>query len=317
MIRQGGLTCLLAAALAATAGCGSQGGSSANGRLTVVVSVGPQAWLVEQIGGEAVEVVTLTGPGDSPVTYQPTDAQVSRIMTASVYFRVGVPFENGSWFEALDHSNKLSIVDTRQGLSLRDMAAHAHPGEADAAGHDHDHDHGHGADSAAGKDPHVWLSPKRLKMQARTVADELSRIDPESKATYQTNLAALETRCDETDAALRTALEPYRGRAFFVFHPAWGYFADDYGLRQMAVEVEGKEPSDRQLTDLQRQARASGARVIFVQPQIPGQAAHAVAEAIDGRVERLDPLAPDVLANLEKAAEALARSFGETDQETE
>jgi len=315
MIRRGGLTCLLAAALAATAGCGSQGGSGANGRLTVVVSVGPQAWLVEQIGGEAVEVVTLAGPGDSPVTYQPTDAQVSRIMTAAVYFRVGVPFENGSWFEALDHSNKLSIVDTRQGLPLRDMAAHAHPGEADAAGHDHAH--AHGADSAAGKDPHVWLSPKRLKMQARTVADELSRIDPDNKGAYQKNLAALETRCDRTDAALRAALEPYRGRAFFVFHPAWGYFADDYGLRQMAVEIEGKEPSDQQLTDLQRQARASGARVIFVQPQIPGQAAHAIAETIGGRVERLDPLARDVLANLEKAADALAQSFRQADQETE
>ena len=104
-------------------------------------------------------------------------------------------------------------------------------------------------------------------------------------------------------------MEPYKGRAFFVLHPAWGYFADEYDLRQFAIEREGKSPTDAELTELQRSARREGIKVVFVQPQVTGRGARAVATAIGARLERLDPLAADVDANLLRLADAIAESF--------
>lgn len=314
---------LCAALLLLAAGCGGNAApSNPAGAVPVVVSIPPQKWLVEQVGGGHVEVTVLLAPGDDPHTYQPTDAQISRVMRAPVYFRVGVPFENGSWFRAIAGSEKLDVVDMRQGIRLREIEAdlYAHeppPGEhasdhgdrehhAEHARHEHGDPHDH-----AGRDPHIWTSPRLLKTQARTVASTLAEVFPEHGDAFQRNLAALELKLDQLDAAIREKLAGCRGRAMFVFHPAWGYFADEYGLRQVAVELEGKEPTDRELTELQQLARREGIRVIFVQPQISGQSAEAIARVVGARVEVLDPLAEDLPAELLRAAEVLAESYRE------
>ena len=282
-------------------GCGRPGASGEAG-LSVAVSILPAKWMVEQLAGGRVQVTTLVLPGENPHTYQPSDAQVSRLMRSAVFFRVGAPFENGPWFQAIQGSGRLRIVDLREGVELLDMGPHAnHPAERGPPGAEQ---HGH----EGGKDPHIWLSPRLLKIQAATMARALGEVDPEHKADYDRNLAAFRQRMDELDASLRSKLAPLRGKAFFVFHPAWGYFARDYGLRQVAIEVEGKEPSDRELTEIQRQARESGAQVILVQPQISGRAAQAVAQAAGARVEGADPLAEDLPAALTRVANVLAES---------
>ncbi|UCD74353.1 MAG: zinc ABC transporter substrate-binding protein [Phycisphaerales bacterium] len=267
------------------------------GRVPVVVSVLPQKWLVDRIGGDHVEVLAIVSGGESPATYQPTDVQVTALMKAKAYFRIGVPFENGPWFSAIRQARSLRIVDVRNGITLRQIDEHDHGEE--------EHDH------AAGGDPHIWLSPGLLKIQARTVSETLNDLDPDRRADYERNLRQLEAELDELDAVLRAKLEPVRGRMFFVFHPAWGYFADEYGLKQLAVEIEGKEPGDADLTRLQREAREAGARVLFVQRQISARSAEAVAQAIGGRVEVLDPLAADVPANLLRVAEALRAAYSD------
>jgi zinc transport system substrate-binding protein len=268
----------------------------------VVVSIVPQAWLVEEIGGSHVEVMTLVEPDESPATYQPTDAQVSQALKADAYFRIGVPFERTGWLRALQSADSLRVIDTRTGVTLRDIEAHSH----DDHGHDHAHEHSH---EHAEPDPHIWLAPALLKVQARTVAETLAEIDPERRAMYETNLAKLIERLDATDATIRTQLEPHEGKAFFVFHPAWGYFADAYGLRQIAIEIGGKSPSDVELTRLQQLARNENVRVIFVQPQISGSGAQAVAAATGATVEVLDPLSANVIENLMHITDRLARSF--------
>ena len=139
------------------------------------------------------------------------------------------------------------------------------------------------------------------------MATALGEIVPGSRDTIRERLAALERELDDLDASLRATLAPCRGKALFVFHPAWGYFADAYGLRQLAIEHEGKTPTDRELTELQRQARTEQVSVVFVQPQISSKAADAVAAAVGGRVEKIDPLAEDVPANLRKVAAAIAK----------
>ncbi len=304
-----GIYLLVGAAMLGATGCTrSTDRQSGPEKLTVAVSVAPQAWLVKQIGGDRIDVLTLVAPADNPHTYQPSDAQVSRVMQAAAYFRIGVPFESGPWFEAIESSRKVPIVDVRKDITLRQMESHSHHEEEDHHGHDHGHAHEH---QHAGPDPHIWLSPPLLKTQAGTIADALSEIDPANRSGYDRNRAAVQQRLDDLDARIVELLEPLSNRAFFVFHPAWGYFADAYGLKQVAIEIEGKQPSDAELTEVQQEARRLGIQVIFVQPQITGQAAHAVAEAVGARVETLDPLAEDVAGNLLGAAEAIARSHQE------
>lgn len=279
----------------------------------MAVSVPPQAWLVEAIGGEWVEVVALVGPGDSAETYQPTDAQVSRVLASRIYFRGGVPFEEGSWFEALSSAPGLKVVDLRKGLrrgpdalpmaSVGDYASDPH------ASHSHANDTGGEPMAVAGVDPHLWLSPRRLLVQAGTVTDALVKADPWHEAEYARNFETTMAQLIALDQALALRLAPYAGRSFYVFHPAWGYLAMDYGLYQVAIEGGGKSPSDSELTRLQEDARRDRVAVIFVQPQVPHRAADAVASAVGATTESLDPLAPDLPANLRHAADRIAASF--------
>lgn len=306
--------------VAALVGCGPSGGQNGDGRLKVAVSVVPQAWLVQRIGGEHVDVVAIVKPGVSPATYQPSEAEVTRVMASDVYFRIGVPFERGSWFRAIEGAKKPKIVDARDGITLRDIESHVHHdeddpppddnhGDDDDHPHEHEDGHCHSCSHCDGKDPHIWLSPKLLQRQADVVAAHLTKADPDHKDVFEQNLSKIKQELSQVDTEIREKLRPHAGKAFFVFHPAWGYFADEYGLQQIAIETAGKEPSDSELTHLQQQAREAGARVVFVQPQISSQAAESVAEAIGGRVEELDPLGEDVAANLAAAADVIARSL--------
>ncbi len=298
--------------LAATL-CGCQGHrpNSSGAKLRVAVSIVPQMWLVDQIGGEHVEVAAMVKPGESHETYQPSDAQIAQVMSSAAMFRIGIPFENGRAFRAMLSQGKLRVVDTREGIDLREMGLLERGGDSSHAGHAHgDEAHGHPNPHAhEGKDPHVWLSPRLLKAQARTIATTIGELDPVHRADYERNLAALEQKLDAADGEIRRVLQPYRGRMFFVFHPAWGYFADDYGLKQVAIEAEGKEPSDEEATALQKLARQERIKVVFVQPQIASRGAEAIAQAIGARLEPLDPLAPNVLDNLIRAGHAIATSF--------
>jgi zinc transport system substrate-binding protein len=279
-------------------------------KLRVAVSIAPQLWLVEQISREHVEVTAIVKPGESHETYQPTDAQIAQVMSGAVLFRIGIPFENGRAFLGMISHRKLRVVDTREGINLREMSPLERGGDSSHAGHSHeDEAHGHAHHDHEGQDPHVWLSPRLLKAQARTIAATLGEIDPAHRTDYERNLASLEQKLDAADGEIRRTLAPHRGKTFFVFHPAWGYFADDYGLKQVAIEAEGKEPSDKEATALQKMARQEGIKVVFVQPQIASRGAEAIAQAIGARLETLDPLAPDVLDNLIRAANAIAASY--------
>jgi zinc transport system substrate-binding protein len=261
---------------------------TADRRYDVFVSILPQAYLVERVGGERVNVHVLVLPGQSPEIYSPTPQQISALSRARLYFRVGVPFENALVSKVRDVMGNLEIVDTREGIELRVM-------ESD---HAHDEVHPH----SDGFDPHIWLSPVSVKQQASTMAAALARVDPMHAAEYDRNLAHFLGDVDATTARIRANLAPFKGRSFYVFHPAYGYFADAFGLRQVAVEAEGKRPTPKHLQELIGQVKAEGVRTIFVQPQFDRDSAEAIADAVGGTVEPLDPLARDILRNLEEMA---------------
>lgn len=256
-------------------------------KIPVFVSILPQAFFVEQIGGERVTVDVLVLPGQSPATYAPTPKQMAKLARAKVFFRTGVAFENGFMPKIQNSMDNLLIVDFREGLDLETMESHQH---ADIHHHDNE------------LDPHIWLDPMLVKQQAVIIRDTLTRLDPAGKILYHKNFVTFSKELDRLHAKLSQALIPVKGKTFFVFHPAFGYFAKAYGLKQVAVETGGKKPSGRHLARLIESARAKDVRVIFVQPQFSRKSAETIARAIDGMVVAIDPVAKDYFSNMEKIA---------------
>jgi len=268
--------------------------------IPVFVSIVPQAYFLERIGGAHVDVAVLIGKGHSPHTYEPTPKETASLARARIYFGIGVPAEKGLLRKIKKTHPNLLFVDTQKGIAYRTLE-----------GNDHDHPAGHGPNRKIADhktpDPHIWMSPRFVKIQARNIADALSRFDPVHTREYAANLHAFERDLDRMDARIARLLAPMKGQKIYVFHPAFGYFTDAYGLVQIPIEMEGKEPSARQLAGLIDRAKREGVRVMFVQPQYSPKSAEAIAKAIGGVVVPIDPLARDYLANLERIAALMER----------
>ncbi len=270
-------------------------------KVKVYVSIVPQEYFVERVGGDRVEVAALVLPGDSPATYQPTPQQIAGLSTAELYFRIGVPFEKGFMPKIAGLNAGLKIIDTRKGIKLRTMKAHHHHGEEAAAEES----------EQAVKDPHIWLNPLNIKIQAKTIAEALIQVDPEGKDLYNENYQKFCADLDKLNEQLIKSLKSVKGETLMVFHPSWGYFADQYGLKQEAIEIEGKNPSAKQLARMIDEAREDNIRVIFVQPQFSKAAASNVAQAINGVVISVDPLSRDYIGNLEAVAAKIESALSE------
>mgnify|MGYP000622157345 CR=1 FL=1 len=292
--------------------------------LPVFVSIQPQKFFVQQIGGNRVDVQLMVQPGASPATYEPKPRQMAALSEARLYFAVGVPFEN-VWLEKIAAANPaMEVVHTDHGIEKRAMAAHHHDredtehhdeGESQESGHHaeghHDHekrqhhgDAGHDKDhhEHAGLDPHIWLSPQLVKIQARAILNALKEADPGHRNVYESNFRDFAARIDQLDADLKKIFAGKEDLQFMVFHPAWGYFARDYGLVQVPIEIEGKNPKPAQLQALIAAARSEGIKVIFVQPQFSTKRAKLVAREIGGQVVAADPLALNWLENMRVVA---------------
>lgn len=262
-------------------------------RVNVFASIEPLADVVERIGGLRVRVGVLVKAGQDHHTFEPTPKQMAAMADARLYFEVGtLPFEGALVGRLSELAPDVNVVDVSKGVRLRAIEEHG-----DEHGHaEHAGEHGMGAD------PHIWLGPEELRVIAANVAEGLASAFPEYAEEFQHNLGTFVEALSAVDADVRKRLEPHKGKAVFVFHPAFGYFTDAYGLRQKAVEIQGKSPTPKQIQDIIEEAKAENARVLFVQPQYDKKSAEAVADAIGGTVIEADPLAKDVLKNLEDIA---------------
>ncbi len=258
----------------------------------IFVTVPPQAYLAERIGGDAVEVHTLVGKGQDPHTFEPTPRQAAALAGASLFFTVDIPFEKQLVAKVTSSNRRLRVVDSTRGIVRLPLT-------------EPDHHEAHGNEA----DPHLWLAPDNLRTMADNMATALSTAMPERKEALHKNLASLQKEISALDTRLSATLAPHRGKTFYVFHPAFGYFANAYGLRQKAVEISGKSPTPRQLSALIRQAREDRVRTIFVQPQFDSKSADTVAQAINGAVVPIDPLDREVLRNLATIATAIEQSL--------
>jgi zinc transport system substrate-binding protein len=280
------------------------------GKIKAFVSLLPMAYFVERVGGPNVEVSVLVGPGQDPHTFEPTPRLMAKLANARVLFKMGFPFEETIIKKIGSTFKNVEVVDLQQGIRLRTMTEEEAAAEKAEDEHGHGHAHGEVEDherrhEAGDLDQHTWLDPQLAKIQARTIAETLIRIDSVHKDQYEKNLKDFQADLDTMHQQLTKALAPVKGKSFFVFHPAYGYFGDAYGLKQIPVQIGGKEPTARQLARLIELAKEDGVRVIFVQPQFSKKSAEALAKAIGGAVVALDDLAPDYLSNLKEMATKL------------
>lgn len=263
------------------------GNAKAEKKLPVFVSLPPQKYFVQKIGQALVDVEVLITAGADPHIYEPKPRQMADLSKARLYFAIGIqPFEN-RWLKKITSSNPdMRVVHTDRGIEKILMTG-GHPGQDRHAGE---------------PDPHIWLSPPLVIKQAQTILDALAEIDPANRSVYEANCQAFVSELEALDAELKNIFAGKQGLQFMVFHPAWGYFAHAYGLKQVAVEIEGKDPKPAQLKELIEQAKRKRIKIIFVQPQFSPKNAERVAREIGGQVAFADPLAADWSDNLREVA---------------
>jgi zinc transport system substrate-binding protein len=296
------LVVLVVTALVA-GGCAPAGGGATSDDLTVTVSIVPQQYFVERIGGDRVTVNVMVRPGNNPATYEPKPEQLKSLDRSVAYFSIGVPFEQ-AWLDRIAEANPdMVMVDTIADIERMPMASHHHHDE-DEEGHADDD---HSEDEAGLPDPHVWVSPALVKVQAQVIYEALAALDPESEAAYRANLDAFIADIEALEGDIQATLAELESSKFIVFHPAWGYFAHDFGLEQVPIEVGGQEPSAQELAALIEEAQEENIRVIFAQPEFSTSDAETIAREIGGEVLLISPLAPDWLANMRQVAEAFAK----------
>lgn len=267
--------------------------------LMVFASVPPLAGVAERIGRPYVSADTLVQPNQDPHTFEPTPRQISALSSARLYFLAQMPFETTLTKKLQSMLPNLTIVDTGKGAKCRPL---------ETTCLDHDPELQHAADTPQ-LDPHLWLGPSQLAAQAQNITAALAQADPAHTAEFNRNRDEFLAALDATQTRIRSVLKPYESRSFLVFHPAFGYFADAFGLRQIPVEIEGKSPAPRQLQQMIALARKENVRVVFVQPQNDPKAGEALANAMGGRVVVMDSQMRDVLANLDHIASRLEEAF--------
>jgi len=267
------------------------GAPASRGPLPVFVGIAPHGYLCRRIGGDRVRVEVLLPPGKSPASFVPTPARVLGLGRARLYFSLGLPFERQLVSRLQNQPRHPEIIDLQQNIELRPME----PGPADQH------------TGKKGRDPHTWLDPRLAARQAETMARALSRIDPDGHRLYSENLNRLRQELDRLYLDLSRKLAPLKGAPLFVYHPAFGYFAAAFGLRQVAIEAAGKQPRGRALAGLIHKARQLKIKAIFVEPQFDRRNAEKIAASLGCAVVPIDPLAADYEANLNRMAAVIRR----------
>ena len=265
---------------------------------TVTVSIPPQKYFLERIGGKRVNVNVMVPPGGNPHTYEPTPQQMKALSQSKAYFSIGVEFEK-AWLERFQSANPgMSMVNTLANIAFMPIPATPH------------NDRESGQTGSEGEmDTHIWTSPEMVKQIAQSIYISLAEIDPQYETEYRQNLADFMVEIEGLQKNIRQTLPTTGNRSFLVFHPAWGYFAQEFGLEQIPVEVGGQEPSPQELAGVIQQAAAKNIKVIFVQPSINPLTAQTIANEIGAKVLVIDPLAENWTDNLQRVAQTFAETM--------
>ena len=253
--------------------------------LTVAVSVVPQKAFVEAVGGDTVNVITMIPPGKSPENYEPSPKLMASFSEADIFFSVGVPSEKAYILPIVSKETK--TVDLAAAVDA------VYPPES----------------IGEGRDPHIWLSPKRVTVMVELIAKELSELDPDNSDFYKANAEKYIDKLKALDTEINAALEGVENRSFIVYHPAFGYLAGDYGLTMYALEDGGHEITAARLAEMTEIAKRENIKVIFYQAEIASDQAETFAKEIGGKTMMLDPLSENYIENLSAMARIMAENM--------
>lgn len=270
-------------------------------KLTISVSILPQQWFVDQIGGDRVRTQAMVGSGDDPHTYEPTPQQMTNLANSEIYFTIGVEFES-VWLPRFESANPdLKVIDTTVGIEfIPAIGAHEHE----------QNDVEDQAVTASESDPHIWFSPVRMKKMSQTMAAAMQSADPQNADHYQSNLDNLLKQIDAVDAEVRKQLEGSTRDQFLVVHPAWGYVAEDYGLHMLAVEIGGNEPAPETLSQIITLAREHKINTLVIEKGSNARLATSITEQTGIQfVVEWDPMAYDWPASMMMIAETLHQAL--------
>lgn len=276
----------------------------------LTVSILPQKYFVEKIVKDKFEINVMVKPGASPHTYEPKSSQMKALATSKVYFYTGVSFED-VWLDKFKLSAKNTLfVDVANGIEKLEMAEHEHHDAHDDHGHEKEKkvEH-HDEDEHSGLDPHTWMDPLLVKLQAKNIYETMIEIDSVNSDFYKVNYEEFLKELDVLNENIKTILLPYKDKSFMVFHPSWGYFAKRYDLIQIPIELQGKEPKPNELVKLIEEAKENNIKIVFVSPQFSQKSAKTISKNINADVVAIDPLAENWNEELIKTAKEIAASY--------
>lgn len=251
----------------------------------VLVSVAPHKFFVEKIAKDTLNIILMVPPAASIHTYEPTPKQMLNASSASLWFRIGEPFEERAIRALKDHNPQLQIVDLREGLDLIGASCKC---------------------CKAAMDLHFWLSARMAQTQAKTICSALIKSFPQHAQVYQSNLDKFLRELQELDGQITKMLSAIPNRNIFVSHPAYAYFCRDYQLKQYSIEFEGKDPSPQQLLNIMNRAKELKIKTIFIQQQYSSKGARLIADEIGARVKTLDPYSEHYFDSMLGIAHAFA-----------
>ncbi|MFP4001203.1 MAG: metal ABC transporter solute-binding protein, Zn/Mn family [Thermoplasmata archaeon] len=253
--------------------------------LNVVVTIPPQEEFVKKVGGEKVKVTLMVPPGEEPHSYEPTTRQMKEVAKADIYFMLGsrISFEN-TWMDNIkSYNEEMALVNCSEDVELRKIGASI--------------------------DPHVWMSPANAVKIVENIRGSMIEEDPANSDFYERNAQEYTSQLKDIHSNIRSDLKGNEGEKFLVYHPSFGYFADEYNLTQLPIEKEGKEPGTKEVQNIIDQAKRENISVVFVSPQFDKSQAETIAEGINGEVITLNPLAKDYIENLRKMDDKLRSAF--------
>lgn len=268
---------------------------ASNDKLKVAVSIVPEEAFVKAVAGDLVEVVVMIPPGYSPANYQPSPKEMADLDESVLYFHIDVAAEQN--ILAGIKSNDIQLIDLADAVDNIYPARFFEESESEEE-NDHDHDH-------AGRDPHIWLSPKRAIIMVEKIKEELIKIDPENKAVYEKNAEAYISTIKSLDQEIKDALKDTQTNTFLIYHPSYGYFADDYGLNMIAIEDEGKDATIQGMESIIEYALEHDIHVIFYQEEFDNQQAEIIAKEINGITIQVSPLSDNYIESLRHVVEEL------------
>jgi len=258
----------------------------------ISVSILPQKFFIEKIAGDRFTINVLVSPGMAPENYDPAPQDIVKLSRSEVYFKIGLlEFEEKLARIAQENNPELDIYDHTSGIDLLD----------DFVCSDHKHNHS----NTELKEPHIWMSPSNVRIIIKEIADVLLSIDNADSAFYFNNFLKFDKVLAELDQKIHERHNLSGKKSFIIYHPALSYYAKDYGLDQVSIEEDGKEPGVHQMKNVIDLADSLDIRILFIQEQFSDEIARSVAKEAGLQIIRINPLAYNWIEQIKIVTNAL------------